>query len=79
MWGGWWSTDWPSDSSDSEEVAAVSEVEVTVFAVERLSEFARRVFGQFGVGESEATEAAEILAQADLRGIDSHGIARLHA
>jgi L-2-hydroxycarboxylate dehydrogenase (NAD+) len=79
MWGGWWSTDWPSDSSDSEEVAAVSEVEVTMFAVERLSEFARRVFEQFGVGESEAAEAAEILAQADLRGIDSHGIARLHA
>ena len=57
----------------------MSEVEVTMFAVERLSEFARRVFEQFGVGESEAAEAAEILAQADLRGIDSHGIARLHA
>ncbi len=52
---------------------------VSVYPVERLSEFAERVFASFGVDEAESVEAARILAQADLRGIDSHGIARLHA
>tara|TARA_B110000014_G_scaffold241724_1_gene210748 strand:+ start:199 stop:1230 length:1032 start_codon:yes stop_codon:yes gene_type:complete len=37
------------------------------------------VFQHFGVGAAESEEAALILSQADLRGIDSHGIARLHA
>ena len=53
--------------------------EVVVFEHERLCEFSRRVFQHFGVGTAESEEAALILSQADLRGIDSHGIARLHA
>ncbi|GIS60262.1 MAG: hypothetical protein CM1200mP2_24870 [Planctomycetaceae bacterium] len=50
-----------------------------VFDAGRLEEFARRVFVQFGVRAADAEEAARILSLADLRGIDSHGIARLHA
>lgn len=57
----------------------MGETEVKVVGAERLKEFASRVFRQFGVGQGEAEEAAAILSQADLRGIDSHGIARLHA
>ena len=52
---------------------------VVVFEHERLCEFSGRVFQHFGVGTAESEEAALILSQADLRGIDSHGIARLHA
>jgi len=33
----------------------------------------------FGVPKNDAIEAAEVLASADLRGIDSHGVARLHS
>lgn len=44
---------------------------------ERLHEFAARVFERVGVARAEATLAADVLAAADLRGIDSHGVARL--
>ena len=43
-----------------------------------LREFTTRVFMHFGVPESDAEQAADVLARSDLRGIDSHGIARLH-
>ena len=49
-----------------------------IFAVERLREFSARVFRHFGVPEEDARQAAEVLAAADLRGVDSHGVARLH-
>jgi LDH2 family malate/lactate/ureidoglycolate dehydrogenase len=45
---------------------------------ETLLEFARRVFIHFGVPDCEAATAAEVLNCADRRGIDSHGVARLH-
>ena len=32
----------------------------------------------FGVPKADAEQAADVLAQSDLRGIDSHGVARLH-
>lgn len=32
----------------------------------------------FGIPELDARQAADVLARADLRGIDSHGVARLH-
>lgn len=51
----------------------------TVFAHERLREFCERVFRHFGVPEADARTAAEVLIAADLRGIDSHGVARLHS
>ena len=53
-------------------------VEVRVFPVERLIEFSVRVFEHFGVLREDALVAANVLAAADLRGIDSHGVARLH-
>jgi LDH2 family malate/lactate/ureidoglycolate dehydrogenase len=50
-----------------------------VYPIEQLTEFCTRVFLHFGVPEAEARRAAEVLGSADLRGIDSHGVARLHA
>jgi L-2-hydroxycarboxylate dehydrogenase (NAD+) len=49
-----------------------------VFPIEALREFSTRVFLHFGVSEEDAAQAADVLACADLRGIDSHGAARLH-
>jgi L-2-hydroxycarboxylate dehydrogenase (NAD+) len=43
-----------------------------------LREFSTRVFLHFGVPEADARQAADVLATSDLRGIDSHGVARLH-
>lgn len=51
---------------------------VRVFAAEHLRNFSVRVFEHFGVPPKDARLAAEVLALADLRGIDSHGVARLH-
>src|SRR3954467_6411105 len=45
---------------------------------EYLREFSAQVFMRFGVPETDARQAADVLARSDLRGIDSHGIARLH-
>jgi len=56
----------------------VANIEAKVFHIERLREFSTRVFLHFGVPKEEAAQAAEVLASADLRGIDSHGVARLH-
>ena len=49
------------------------------YPIEHLHEFAERIFQHGGVPEAEARQAADVLAAADLRGIDSHGIARLRA
>jgi L-2-hydroxycarboxylate dehydrogenase (NAD+) len=54
------------------------DAETRVFPIERLREFCVRVFLHFGVPKKDAAQAAEVLAAADLRGIDSHGVARLH-
>ena len=51
--------------------------EERVFPAERLHEFSVRVFLHLGVPEGEARTAADVLAAADRRGIDSHGVARL--
>jgi L-2-hydroxycarboxylate dehydrogenase (NAD+) len=48
------------------------------YQVEHLREFSSRVFQHFGCSKEDAVQAADVLACADLRGIDSHGIARLH-
>ena len=47
------------------------------FSAEYLHDFTRRVFVHFGVPGSDAVIAADVLSKADLRGIDSHGVARL--
>ncbi len=43
----------------------------------QLSQFAVAIFNKMGCSEKEASLAAEVLLSADLRGIDSHGVARL--
>jgi L-2-hydroxycarboxylate dehydrogenase (NAD+) len=48
-----------------------------VFSYEALLAFTRSVFEKIGCPEKEASTAATVLLSADLRGIDSHGIARL--
>lgn len=42
-----------------------------------LRDFTREVFISLGVPVADATVASEVLSKADLRGIDSHGVARL--
>ena len=48
------------------------------YPIERLGEFSERVFRHFGVPEADARQAADVLMTSDLRGIESHGVARLH-
>lgn len=45
--------------------------------IEELKIFAEKVFLSLGFSESDASLSARFLTRADLRGIDSHGIARL--
>jgi len=54
-------------------------METEVFPVTALREFSTRVFLHFGCPQEDAEQAADVLACADLRGIDSHGVARLHS
>jgi LDH2 family malate/lactate/ureidoglycolate dehydrogenase len=49
-----------------------------VFSAEYLYNFTAEVFRRFGIAESDARQAADVLLTSDLRGIDSHGVARLH-
>lgn len=48
-----------------------------VFPDSYLREFTAQVFMHFNVSEQDALQAADVLSKADLRGIDSHGVARL--
>ncbi len=48
------------------------------FSPEYLKEYSKTVFVHFGVPPQDAALASEVLSKADLRGIDSHGVARLH-
>ncbi|MBG31422.1 MAG: malate dehydrogenase [Opitutae bacterium] len=57
----------------------MSNPELTLLPSERLAEFSRRVFEHFGIPADDAALASEVLAASDIRGIDSHGVARLHA
>jgi L-2-hydroxycarboxylate dehydrogenase (NAD+) len=56
----------------------MNQVETRVFPIEDLRGFSTRVFLHFDVPKEDAVQAAEVLSCADLRGIDSHGVARLH-
>lgn len=47
------------------------------FSYERLYAFAQSVFLSIGCSESDANTAAHSLLAADVRGVDSHGVARL--
>jgi L-2-hydroxycarboxylate dehydrogenase (NAD+) len=50
---------------------------VTTFSYDRLYQFTHAVFLKMGCSLQDATTAATVLISADLRGIDSHGVARL--
>jgi L-2-hydroxycarboxylate dehydrogenase (NAD+) len=54
-------------------------VDTKVFPIEHLRDFTTRIFLHFGVPNDDAAQAADVLACADLRGIDSHGVARLYS
>ncbi len=47
------------------------------FSADRLREFTVSVFTKMGCPEEDARLAADVLLQSDLRGVDSHGVARL--
>jgi L-2-hydroxycarboxylate dehydrogenase (NAD+) len=51
---------------------------VAIYSDAYLRNFSAQVFMHFGVPQGDAEQAAGVLAKSDLRGIDSHGIARLH-
>lgn len=57
----------------------MADLELQFFTPDRFHEFASRVFQHFGVPLEESNQAAAILVLSDLRGIDSHGIARLRS
>ncbi len=48
------------------------------FRLQELQDFSVSVFRRLGCSECNAALGAEVLAESDKRGIDSHGIARLH-
>lgn len=48
-----------------------------IFSYPQLLDFCKRVFLRIGFADTDAHLASEVLLAADLRGIDSHGIARL--
>jgi L-2-hydroxycarboxylate dehydrogenase (NAD+) len=52
--------------------------EPALFPIEYLKTFSTNVFIHLGVPENDAAQAADVLATSDVRGIDSHGVARLH-
>ncbi|HRD58124.1 MAG TPA: Ldh family oxidoreductase [Ferruginibacter sp.] len=47
------------------------------FTYDSLFNFSKLVFEKMGCSNKQATEAANVLLSADLRGVDSHGVARL--
>jgi LDH2 family malate/lactate/ureidoglycolate dehydrogenase len=48
-----------------------------VHSYERLAAFTTNIFKHIGCSDADAALATEVLVSADLRGIDSHGVARL--
>jgi L-2-hydroxycarboxylate dehydrogenase (NAD+) len=57
----------------------MTNIETKIFPIEALREFCTRVFQHLRVPSNDAAQAADVLASADLRGIDSHGVARLYS
>jgi LDH2 family malate/lactate/ureidoglycolate dehydrogenase len=55
----------------------MTQLERTTFAPERLREFMERVFFASGASDVDSALAADVLLTSDLRGIESHGVARL--
>jgi L-2-hydroxycarboxylate dehydrogenase (NAD+) len=55
-----------------------SQIETRTFPAAQLHHFSQQVFQHFGIPPDDARLAADVLARSDLRGIESHGVARLH-
>jgi len=55
------------------------EPEYVTYPASYLKDFTRSVFVHYGVPEKDALQAADVLSKADIRGIDSHGVARLRS
>jgi L-2-hydroxycarboxylate dehydrogenase (NAD+) len=68
--------DWQSIVCGNYKGNVVSEKTIIVQA-DPLKAFCRRVFEQLNVAPADADVTADVLVQADLRGIGSHGVARL--
>ena len=54
-------------------------VDTLAFNVEDLKEYVVRFFSAMNVPEIDARIAADVLVSADLRGVNSHGVIRLHS
>jgi L-2-hydroxycarboxylate dehydrogenase (NAD+) len=54
------------------------QADLEIFPDAYLRNFSAQVFMHFGAPKADAEQAADVLARSDLRGIDSHGVARLH-
>jgi LDH2 family malate/lactate/ureidoglycolate dehydrogenase len=48
-----------------------------MYTSEQLKRFSKNIFLKIGYSEELAKLGAEVLVSADLRGVDSHGVARL--
>src|SRR5688500_16370698 len=48
-----------------------------VYSYQQLFSFSKTIFLRIGCSDTDAATAATVLLAADLRGVDSHGIARL--
>ncbi len=48
-----------------------------LYSKEQLHSFTARLLEKIGCPKAEAIKAADVLLSADLRGVDSHGVARL--
>ena len=69
----------PDAAAESPVQIRTRESETMLIPVDRLKKFVADVFIHCGCLPEEATLAGEVLVLADHRGIDSHGVARLHA
>ena len=48
-----------------------------LFSYQQLFDFSKTILKKIGCGEADAEIATKVLLSADIRGVDSHGIARL--
>jgi LDH2 family malate/lactate/ureidoglycolate dehydrogenase len=48
-----------------------------IFSYDQLYKFSKNIFTAIGCSDTDADTATSTLLSADLRGVDSHGIARL--
>jgi LDH2 family malate/lactate/ureidoglycolate dehydrogenase len=55
----------------------MSQAEFTTISRGDLQSFTESVFKAIGCSDADARQATDVLLKADLRGIDSHGVARL--